>query len=173
MPAGGKASLRSQLRIDQRQASLPKLESGLQSFGKASGRAGNFQAILNDGNNRGQGFARVFLRFIRAESVAEQPDPQVALGCQEFKEFRYNRADGTGHGNGYQDSPACELLLRSSGDACGTVRFHFPATTGAQAGGESREEQFQIIIDLGHRANRGPCGAHAVLLLDANGRRDA
>src|SRR5690606_37386229 len=42
-----------------------------------------------------------------------------------------------------------------------------------EAAGEAGVEQLQVIVDFGQRADRGARGAHAVLLLDGDGGRDA
>ena len=64
--------------------------------------------------------------------------------------------------------------LRGIGvDAFGRVPTHGLAAIPAVQGGRAREQQLQVIVELGHRADRGARGAHRVGLIDGDGRRNA
>jgi hypothetical protein len=58
-------------------------------------------------------------------------------------------------------------------DGRGRVAAHGLAATPAVQRGGARVEQLQVVVDLGHRADRGARGAHRVGLVDGDGRRNA
>ena len=100
-------------------------------------------------------------------------DLGVALGfecttdfvCAEiFRNRDRESDDGAGCGL------ASDQLL---GRALGGVPADYRRALSAMQGGGAGEQQFQMIIDLCHRAHGRARRAHGVGLVDRNGRRDA
>ena len=58
-------------------------------------------------------------------------------------------------------------------DAFGVVAAHGLAAVPAVQSGGAREQQLQVIVELGHRADGGARGAHRIRLVDGDGRRNA
>ena len=71
-------------------------------------------------------------------------------------------------------SPAAAARARGLGvDAFGVVAPHGLAAVPAVQRGRAREQQLQVIVELGHRADGGARGAHRIRLVDGDGRRNA
>ena len=55
---------------------------------------------------------------------------------------------------------------------CAVVMHQLSATTAMQLR-RARKKQFQVVVQLGHRADGGARGTHRIRLVDGDGRRDA
>ncbi|MNT03023.1 hypothetical protein D3C72_1375410 [compost metagenome] len=58
-------------------------------------------------------------------------------------------------------------------DGIGRIAAHHLAAAAAIQARAAREQQFQVVVQLGHRANRAARAAHRVGLVDGDGRQDA
>jgi len=58
-------------------------------------------------------------------------------------------------------------------DLVGTLAAHLAAAALAEQTGGTREQQFQVVVELGHRADRRARTLHRVGLVDRDRRRDA
>ena len=65
---------------------------------------------------------------------------------------------------------ACQQLGLQAG---GCVMAHRQRRLAVEQLGGPREQQLQVVVQLGHRADRGARGAHRVGLVDGDGRRHA
>ncbi len=111
--------------------------------------------------------------LVEAAQLAVDLDPRVALEphlLEQFPVLAFAAADDRGHDHefgplleGHQ--PVDDLLLRLAGDllpALGTVR-----------GADPGPEQPQVVVDLGHGADRRARVARGRLLVDRDRRREA
>ena len=53
------------------------------------------------------------------------------------------------------------------------LRANLPAAARAKCARDPRHQQFQVIVDLGHRADGGARAFHRIRLLDRDGGRNA
>jgi hypothetical protein len=104
------------------------------------------------------------------------PDPGVALPLEELHDFRFGEVlrdrDGERHHQsrvaGGGGAPR-DLV----GDAVGRVAPHRPRAAAAVELRGPREQQLQVVVQLGHRPDRRARGTHRIGLVDGDGRRDA
>src|SRR5882762_3754842 len=63
--------------------------------------------------------------------------------------------------------------LKSQPNALRRILAHGPSATTAVKLRHMRPEDFHVVANLRHRADRGTCGANRVALLDGDGGRDS
>ena len=119
-----------------------------------------------------------------AQTVLNDLQPRVLPGMQSrislfFKKF-YNffRREVRRHHDRERDHEArvvCRLRTADQVRVYGLRRVarDFAAAPAAVEAGGARVEELQVVVQLGHRADRGARGAHRVGLVDGDGGRDA
>ena len=172
MPAGGERRFLLRLEVDEIDPVFAEAQRDLDRFDQARARLfRNRQAILNDLHARAK--APDLLVGIGPDDVAIQPDAQVALLLEELKKLARIGLRWDPDPKGEQDRLARELTQHVIGDGTRGLRSDLAAATRAKRARDPRHEEFQVIVDLRHRADGGARTFHRVRLLDRNGRRDA
>ena len=157
--------------IVDRGVAFSEVEGGFEGFEEAGFvGGGNFQAVLDDLDDAGDFGGR---GGVGADGFAVDENAEVALGAQEGEEFPGFRIGGDRNGEGDEDVRAFQGFRGPFGGGFGGVRADLIAGVRIVAGGEAGEEEFQVIVDLGERADGRAGGADVVFLLDGDGRRDA
>ena len=157
--------------VDEKDAAFAEAEGGLDGFGQAF-FIGCGDAVLDDVNNGGESSRR---GFVGAEDFLVDPDAEVALLLEKFEElrgrafFNITGADGEGDEEG-ASGEAPGGLADDAADGLGLDRF---MTFRAGGGGETGEEEFYVVVDLGDGADSRAGGFDVVRLLDGDGGRDA
>ena len=113
--------------------------------------AGERDAVLKDIDRDRQ--SRLAWRFVGADDRAIQHDAQVTLLVEEGEKFRGFRACGCGHGEGDQYCLIGEMLHRPCGGASGRIGRDEFAGVWIVRSGCAGEEQLEVIVDLGERAD--------------------
>ncbi len=99
-------------------------------------------------------------------------DLGVTLGLQQLQHLGF--AEVLRHVDREGDQQALVWLFgQCLVNRLGRVAHHRLAAAAAVELGGAREEQLEVVVQLGHRADRGARGAHRVGLVDGDGRRDA
>ena len=111
--------------------------------------------------------------FVGADDLAVEEDAEVALGVEEGEDvFGFGvRRDGDGEGD--QDGFSREIFPGPGGGGFGGVGLDGFAGVRVVADGEAGEEELEVVVDLGERADGRAGGADVVFLLDGDGGRDA
>ncbi len=97
----------------------------------------------------------------------------VALFFQQRAHFGFLEVAGHRHRKGQQQARIAGVLCALQDvcvDAFGIIASHRLAATPAEQGSRTSEQQLQVIVQLGHRADRGARRAHWVGLIDGDGR---
>ena len=131
---------------------------------------GGGDAVLDDAH-----FAREAFDFpclVGADDCAIEPHAEVALLLQKGEEIgrlgAVRDCDGEGDEDGFF-SPGHQLLHNRTR----RLRADGLAAFGAGGFGDAGEEQFKVVVHIGHRADGGASGFYVVGLLDGDGGRDA
>ena len=136
-------------------------------------RFGEGEAVLEDVDGGFADWRSAIGGFVGAEDLAVVEDAEVALLVEEGEEFGGFGVGRDGDGEGDEDGLAGEVFDGPGGGGFGGVGLDFSPVCGIVAGGEAGEEEFEVIVDLGERADGRAGGADVVLLLDGDGGRDA
>ena len=169
-PGGGRVGFIG-LRVHEDDAALAESERGLDGLGQARA-VGDRETVLDHMDGGGE-FGRRFL--IDPQDASADPRAQVALLAEEVEEFgrrsllRIARADGEGDQHLTPGEFACGL----ADDAGGIFRGDRAAAGRAGRRGEAGKEEFEVVVDLGDRADGRARGADIVRLLDGDGRGNA
>ncbi|MCY1536012.1 hypothetical protein D9M68_714480 [compost metagenome] len=102
--------------------------------------------------------------------------PGVALLLQEAAHLFFGEVGRDGDGEGHH-----QPRVASGGGAFGQrvvdgirrVAPHHLAAAAAIQPGAAREQQFQVVVQFGHRADRAARAAHRIGLVDGDGGQDA
>ncbi|MNQ41688.1 hypothetical protein D3C85_553730 [compost metagenome] len=100
----------------------------------------------------------------------------VALLLQKAAHFLFGEIGGHGDGEGHHQARIAGhggAFGQRVVDGIGRVAAHHLAAAAAIQARAAREQQFQVVVQLGHRANRAARAAHRVGLVDGDGRQDA
>ena len=103
-------------------------------------------------------------------------DPRVALRGQQRRDFGHREIFRDGNRKGQQQTGVAGLAGRfaqGSADGLWRVAPHGPAAAAAVGNRRPREQQFQMIVELGHRADGGARRAHRIALIDGDRRWNA
>ena len=149
-------------------------------------RAGKAKPVLNNlqraqGNLRlaGAGFARPGRgrrrrRLRDAGFVAVQP--RVTLPVEKSPYFLFGKVGRHPHGEGDDEPRIAETvraLAKRREDRPGAILAHALAATAAKQRRAAGKQQLQVVVELGHRADRAARTAHRIRLVDCNRRQDA
>jgi hypothetical protein len=94
------------------------------------------------------------------------------LLIEEGKEISRRRTRRSGNAETDENTFAGELIRYFVADALRGLENDLATTFRTESVRDSRHQQFQIVIDLGERADRRARRANAVSLLDSDGRGD-
>jgi hypothetical protein len=111
---------------------------------------------------------------LAAAGAAFAVDARIALRLQVgadlvFVEVRRHR-DREGEGDAGVRMRGAGALQRAEDAGCG-VACHRPAAAAAEQRGRACEQQLQVVVQFGHRADRAAAGAHRIGLVDRDGGR--
>lgn len=116
-----------------------------------------------------------FERFLVIETndFAIKPDAQEALAHEELGEV--NGIGLCGHGHTEDDERGLARMLgeQIAQDAFARLGSHGTFALRARCFRETREDHFEVVIDLRDRADGAACAANVVGLLDGDRGRDA
>ena len=123
----------------------------------------------------GAGRAKAVLHHLQGAAVARM-DARVALTFQPTLDFGI--AEIVRHGDRRRDDQARVARVGCAGidlprDVVRRLFMHRLAAAAAVQRGGAREQQLQVIVQFGHRADRRTRGAHLIALVDGDGRRHA
>jgi hypothetical protein len=127
--------------------------------------------VLNDAD--GAGPQTGVPGVVRADDFIPDQNAEVALLAQERKQVLALGIRGNGDGERDQHLLVGEVLESPGSGALGRVRKNLLAGIRIVALGGTSEEQLQVVVDLGQRADGRAGGADVILLLDGDGRWDA
>ena len=174
-PIGGEGpGFRSALRMHHGASSLAQVECALKGFEKALAVGlGDLQAVLNDLHLRGQQVESGLFRRVGAHHLAVQEDAEVTLLLEEGKELCERGLGRNSHGEENESLLIQQIIETPGCDGVGGVGPDEITALGIDRVRTAREEQFEIVVDLGDGPHRRAGGAHVVILLDRDGGRDA
>ena len=95
-----------------------------------------------------------FGRLIGAVDFAFDPDAQITLLGKEIEEIFWCCVLGNLDAEGEEHRLASAVGKNLSENGLGSSLSHFPRALWAEALGDAREEEFQVIIDFRDRADR-------------------
>ena len=120
-----------------------EFEGGFEGFEEAGVVTfGGFEAVLDDGDLGGEGFARVGVGGVGAVGFGEDVDAKVALGLEEGEEFGGLGFGGDGDREGDEEVLVGEVSGDVIGDGLWGGGADGIAGFGVVAGDESWEEEF-------------------------------
>ena len=130
---------------------------------------------FGDARFAGVAGAEAVLHHLQHIAVA-RVDAGIALALQPALHFGVGEVVGHGDRRGHRQP----RVTRCGGalgdpvrDAVGGVGLHRLAAAAAVQRGHPREQQLQVVVQFGHRADRGARGAHLIGLVDRDRRRHA
>ncbi|MNV35814.1 hypothetical protein D3C71_1272750 [compost metagenome] len=100
----------------------------------------------------------------------------IALLLKKAAHFVFGEVGGHGDGKGHHQARVAGhggAFGQRVVDGIGRIAPDHLAATPAVQPRAAREQQFQVVVQLGHRANRAARAAHRVGLVDGDGRQDA
>ena len=149
-----------------------EVEGGFEGFEEAGlvGR-GDFDAVLDDLDFRFQ--VGDLGRFVGAEDLSVMEDAEVSLGVEEGEEIVGGGVVGDGDGKSDECGFATEVMLGPIRGGVRSVGADFLVGFRIVGVREAGEEQLEVVVDFGERADGGAGGANVVLLLDGDGGRNA
>ncbi len=102
-------------------------------------------------------------------------DARIALLLEQLQHFPLVEIVRYHHGKSHDESRVARrsARLQVPEDAGGRIAPHRSSTAPAIQARRTRIEQFQVIVQLRHRADRGARGAHRVRLVDGDRGRNA
>jgi len=173
MPTGGVVIDPSGGGVDDGEAVVAKSEGGFDRLGEAWGGSAGLEidAVLDD-----EDFGVEVLEgwgLVGAKGFSVQPNAQVALAGEEFKKIRrlglFGNLDREGDDQRFSGVRGEDLAE----DRTGSAGEDFAAAFRAECLGGAGEEELEVVVDLGDRADGRARGADIVRLLNGDGRGDA
>ena len=102
--------------------------------------------------------------------------PRIALGAEEVGDLVFRKVGRHGGGKGHRHRRIAlggGALAQAGSNAGGVIALDRPGTAAAVQRPGPREQQLQVIIDLGHRAHGRARGPDRIGLVDRDRRRHA
>ena len=102
--------------------------------------------------------------------------PRVTLPVEKSPYFLFGKVGRHPHGEGDDEPRIAETvraLAKRREDRPGAILAHALAATAAKQRRAAGKQQLQVVVELGHRADRAARTAHRIRLVDCNRRQDA
>ena len=93
-------------------------------------------------------------RFVGAVDFAFDPDAQIGLLGKKIEKVFWRCVFWNLDAEGQENRLACTVGKNLAENGLGSSLSHFPRALWAEALGDAREEEFQVIIDFRDRADR-------------------
>ena len=152
-----------------------EFEGTFEGFEEAGSRVGSeADAILDDVDLGGEEENVVGgIRIVGADDVSVEVESEVALLLEEGEEV--GEVDFFGDRDGEEDEDLFPGKVGEApiGDGVGRVGTDAFAAVWVDGVGVTGVEEFEVVVDLGDRADGRASGADVIFLLDGDGGRDA
>ena len=172
VPACGERFFFARGGIDDKDASFAEAQRGFDRFGETRLLARGHAVLQNmhDGRERLE-----LRRFIGADDLPADPHAEIALLVEELEKLRRRAFFHIARADRKHDEQLPVGLTRRNlaHDAARGFGLDRTVALGARGVDEARKEKFQIVVDLGDRADGRARGFDIVRLLDGDGGGDA